>query len=382
MKLAPRLTLLFVLLSILPVVTVGLITYHNGRRTTEQVEINHLVSTNMLKSSQLNRWIEGNVRSITELAQRPLIVQNSETMMSLDPSDPAYEEAHYNLIQDHLTPRIKSKGGFLEISIIDLNTGVVLASSMEIQEGKYRTNQNFFTVGKNRTVVQGVYYSLPLQQPAITIATPIRDRLGNPVAVLAGLLDLSELSSIMSAQSGLNKTEYTYLVNKSNFFVTEPRSGASYALKKTVRTEGVEAGLAGEDGIGFYQDFQNIPVIGAYKWLPDYNMCIMTEVAQSEAYAPINYMAGTMVTLVVLLALIVVAASIFLARTISASISNLVAGAAEIGRGNLDHRVGTNSKDEIGELSRAFDSMAAELKSTTVSLNELEKTRPRAHRAA
>jgi PAS domain S-box-containing protein len=36
-------------------------------------------------------------------------------------------------------------------------------------------------------------------------------------------------------------------------------------------------------------------------------------------------------------------------------------GTAIIGRGNLDHRVGTDKRDEIGQLSRAFDQMAEEL---------------------
>ena len=193
------------------------------------------------------------------------------------------------------------------------------------------------------------------------------------MAVLSGRLDLRDLSTIMSAQSGLSQSEKTYLVNKSNFFVTEPYSGEGYALKKTVRTEGVQAGLSGKDGVAFYNDYRNVPVIGAYKWLPEYNMCLITEVDQSEAYAPINSMAMTMLSIVSLLALIVVAAGFFLARTITQPLARLVAGAAEIGRyGHLDRKVGTEDKDEIGELSRAFDRMAMELKMTTVSIDELE----------
>ncbi|MDD5648752.1 MAG: ATP-binding protein, partial [Dehalococcoidia bacterium] len=157
-------------------------------------------------------------------------------------------------------------------------------------------------------------------------------------------------------------------------FVTEPYSGESYALKKTVRTEGVQAGLSGNDGVAFYNDYRNVPVIGAYKWLPEYNMCLITEVDQAEAYAPINSMAMTMLSIVSLLALIVLAAGFFLARTITQPLARLVAGAAEIGRhGHLDRKVGTEDKDEIGELSRAFDRMAMELKMTTVSIDELER---------
>jgi len=373
-NLRSRILLLFVLLAIVPVVIVGFLAYYTGRQSIEQVEINHLVSTNLMKSNELTRWIEGNQQSIEELAQRPLMVQYSATMATSDPADPSYYPARLSLEADHLRPRVKPVGGFIEMSVINADSGVILASSDDMQEGKYYANQRFFAEGKTHTYTQGVFYSLPLQQTTMIVSTPVSDRREDLVAVLAGRLDLRDLSLIMSAQSGLSQSEKTYLVNKSNFFVTEPSSGEGYALKKTVRTEGVQAGLSGSDGVAFYVDYRNIPVIGAYKWLPEYNMCLITEVDQAEAYAPVNSMAVTMVTIVSLLTLIVVAAGFLLARTITQPLARLVAGAAEIGRhGHLDQKVGTEDRDEIGELSRAFDRMAAELKETTVSIDDLER---------
>ena len=374
MNLRSRILLLFVLLAIVPVVIVGFLAYYTGRQSIEQVEINHLVSTNLMKSSELARWIEGNQQSIEELAQRPLMAQYSATMATFDPADPSYDPARLSLEADHLRPRVKPAGGFIEMSVINPVSGVILASSDDMQEGKYYANQHFFMEGKTHTYTQGVFYSLPLQQTTMIVSAPVSDRKENLVAVLAGRLDLRDLSLIMSAQSGLSQSEKTYLVNKSNFFVTEPSSGEGYALKKTVRTEGVQAGLSGSDGVAFYVDYRNIPVIGAYKWLPEYNMCLITEVDQAEAYAPVNSMAVTMVTIVTLLTLIVVAAGFLLARTITQPLARLVAGAAEIGRhGHLDQKVGTDDRDEIGELSRAFDRMAVELKETTVSMDDLER---------
>ena len=368
MNLRSRITRWFALLAIIPVVIVGFLAYYTGRQSIEQAEINHLVSTNLLKSSELTRWIEGNQLRVEDLAQRPLVVQHSAALATYDPASPAYDNARLSLEYDHLRPRIKPVGGFIEISVISPDSGIVLVSSDDMQEGKYHANQRFYMEGKTHTYTQGVFYSLPLQQTTMFVSTPISDRNKNLVAVLAGRLDLRDLSLIMSAQSGLRLTEKTYLVNKSNFFVTEPSFGEGFTLKKTVRTEGVKAGLSGSDGVGFYEDYRNVSVIGAYKWLPEYNMCLITEVDQSEAFARIDAMTVTIVTIVSLLALIVVVASFLLARTITQPLARLVAGAAAIGRGNLDQRVGTEARDEIGELSRAFDRMAMELKGATASI--------------
>jgi hypothetical protein len=50
MKLAPRLTILFLLLSIVPTAIVGYFAYENGRRTIMQKTIDHLVSINIFKN--------------------------------------------------------------------------------------------------------------------------------------------------------------------------------------------------------------------------------------------------------------------------------------------------------------------------------------------
>ena len=60
-------------------------------------------------------------------------------------------------------------------------------------------------------------------------------------------------------------------------------------------------------------------------------------------------------------------------RSVARPIAKLEKDSQIIGSGNLDHRVGTPAKDEIGELSRAFDKMTQDLKETTTSVVELNK---------
>jgi methyl-accepting chemotaxis protein len=55
-------------------------------------------------------------------------------------------------------------------------------------------------------------------------------------------------------------------------------------------------------------------------------------------------------------------------RRMLESIANLQASAAVIGAGNLDFRIEEKSNDEIGDLSRAFNRMTADLKAATAAL--------------
>jgi len=75
------------------------------------------------------------------------------------------------------------------------------------------------------------------------------------------------------------------------------------------------------------------------------------------------------------LVILVVAATILITlRSVTRPLEKLREGTTIVGAGNLDFVLGLHSKDEIGELASAFDSMTEKLKLTTVSRDELFKT--------
>jgi PAS domain S-box-containing protein len=65
--------------------------------------------------------------------------------------------------------------------------------------------------------------------------------------------------------------------------------------------------------------------------------------------------------------------SIWINSSVAGPIAKLEKGSQIIGSGNLDHKIGTTAKDEIGELSWTFDKMTHDLKETTTSIVELNK---------
>ena len=84
---------------------------------------------------------------------------------------------------------------------------------------------------------------------------------------------------------------------------------------------------------------------------------------------------ASLLTILILLILTVFIAgiSLWVNRSIGKPIVKLEEGTRIIGRGNLDHKVGTTTKDEVGHLSRAIDKMTEDLKETTASIAELNK---------
>jgi methyl-accepting chemotaxis protein len=69
---------------------------------------------------------------------------------------------------------------------------------------------------------------------------------------------------------------------------------------------------------------------------------------------------------------LVIGVTLFLAvKSVTRPLAKLREGTAIVGAGNLDYRLGVTTRDEIGDLSRAFDRMTETLKATTLSRDEL-----------
>ena len=372
MKLRSKLTLIFVLLTIVPIFIVSFLAYHSGRRNIEKEMKYHLVEINGIKSGEIKKWFIANTRSLELMALRPGVRQYNVALSKNNTSDAAFSMAKKNLIESHLKTSLPYTD-FYELFVLCPIHGIIIASTNERQEGKYRGNEPYFLNGKVHSYIQNSYYSTSQEQAVITLATPIRDEQDNLIAVLAGHLDMDNISEIMKHDLEPHLSEESYLVNIFNFFVSEPRFGKEYALKKTVHTEATKACLSGKDGVGLYADYRGVAVIGAFKWLPKYQMGLITEIDQSEAYESIYHLSWLIAVATLVVIFLSVIISFLFARTITKPISQLVVGTEEIGRGNLNHLVGTSAKNEIGQLSRAFDKMTRNLKKVTASRDELNE---------
>ena len=79
------------------------------------------------------------------------------------------------------------------------------------------------------------------------------------------------------------------------------------------------------------------------------------------------------ILVVLSLGLLIIGGGIFLQRSVLQPILRLHEGAEIVGAGNLDYKVGLDTPNELGELSRTFDGMIVNLQKVTVSRDELAR---------
>ncbi len=167
-------------------------------------------------------------------------------------------------------------------------------------------------------------------------------------------------------------------INESGGAPVQPEVG-----KTQLQSAGIDSALSQQPGVGVYSNFNNVPVIGAYQWIPELQVAILVEQSQAEAY---NFLTTTQ-TLTFLALIISSALAVLAALSISNNFSkplvDLAETAKQIAAGNLELRASTaenNSTgqvEEIDALAISFNSMTAQLRNLIGSLENrvAERTR-------
>jgi len=374
MKHSVRLAIAFFVLSTLPVAFVSYVSTVNTERTIrDEIEI-HLGAITEIRAADFDRWI-GSLRQLIEsIAQRPLVVDLTAALVAQanreTPPDPTVTSA---ILGSHLSPHLRAGGLYTAFSIVDAPTGRVLVSTDPDEVGKFRIGEPYYEEGLAETHVGSLSYTPALETLAMHVGAPIGRGEEPPIAVLVGRVNLDVLGDIVAYAKGRHETEDVYLVDAFGYFVTEPRFGDGYALRRVADSEGVARALAGETGVARYVDYRDVRVLGAFRPLPKYGMALLAEIDETEALAPVVQTRFLAIALLGGAIAVFSLLGVVLARRMTHPLRRIAAGAARIGRGEFGHRIRMSRSDEFGDLSRAFDRMAENLTRITASRDDLSR---------
>lgn len=369
MKIQSKLVLLFVIISLLCVITSGMIFFIEGKNALTKRVRAQLESITVLKESQLEHFIKTGIKDIEEITELDLI-QNYLTEFPRAATSTNKERRKEEIVE--LLSQKLNYMDFTEIFIISMN-GVVEYSTDPKQIGKIIQRTTYFVQGKEKTFTQDFYYDIALQGLATIISSPVRDEKGDTIGVLAGRTEMRGISELMLERSGLGETGETYLVNKFNFVVSELKKEEGAVLTRTIYSEVVKDCLKGNWDFTYYNDYAGDEVLGFYKWIPQREVCLLAKIDQKEVLEMVNQfrdliliVSGGIIAFVFMLGL-------FFSRGITGPIIELRNAVIKIGQGKSDTKIKVKSGNEIGELALAFTQMTADLRKSRAKLEEYSK---------
>ena len=266
-------------------------------------------------------------------------------------------------------------------------SGKVAASTIPARVGLDESAKKYFIHGTNSPYIADLHKALD-GTVGIEVAAPIRKRGHTQViGILVNHFNMAMLDRIMTGRFKLDigaktqfqhiaRTDETYIVNQDRVMVTSSRFMDNSAFRQRVDTYPVRKCLEEDTEVrGEWLDYRRVPVVGSSMCLSlgDFKWTLVAEQDKEEAFERIDKLRDMLVFFEGIVLLIVALVVWATAKIISDPIRALHKGVETIGRGNLDYKVGTNAKDEIGQLSRAFDQMTANLKKVMASRDSLDE---------
>lgn len=360
MGLMIKLMVYFLTFSIVPLTVIGFMAYDSGRRAIEAQTSNYLTTTTVLKEGEIEAWIDEKEREVLLLARSPVVQKNSFRLGTRTKGDPIYMRAYEDLL-NQLKALVDEDPDFSEVFFLNTGGEIIVSTNKE-SEGR----GELFNFTRE-------FYTSPLEKPPLTITALVKSEEEKLLGAVSGRVSLKGMSAIVEEKTTLGRTGEIYLVDKNYFFFSEHRFRGELPLKKEVRTRGVEECLGQKSGVALYENYKSIPVIGSYRWMPGRELCIVAEIEQAEAFAPIYALRRAVVLIGSGIALVVLLFVVFLSHSITLPIQKLVSGAEEIGRGNLNHRIELKTGDELSLLASSFNTMVGNLDEAQKRLVQSEK---------
>jgi len=377
MKIANKINFAFFIVVVL-LMGVSMLIFHAAAKSNlEEAIFAHLSTTAQSRGNHIETFLEANKESIKQLSKSIVI----EQFLLAGEQDADYGQKLNNALR-RLETTAQVRKHIYEIFVLNKD-GEIITSSDTGKIGTDRSTDIYFLGAKNGPFIKDAYCSETTGKKALAFSAPIKDsETQELLGVIAAKANLNTLDRIVTDKTGLGKTGEIYLVNKYGYMITPSRFIKDTFLKQKVDTENTKRFVEDVRKFGtephlhkaaVYTDYRGVKVLGTHDHIHDMQWCLCAEMDEEEALGPLAAIKLIFIVIFCAATCIVWSIGSLISRAISAPIHNLHRGAEIIGRGNLDYKVGTDSKDEIGRLSRAFDQMTEDLKETTTSIDTLNK---------
>ncbi len=226
-----------------------------------------------------------------------------------------------------------------------------------------------FIAGQTEPYIGNAFYDDEGEADFI-ITVPIVEASGDVIGVLLGLANFDRLNNLLRENVvNVIESQDVYLVSQDGFLLTDSFGFEFGEQTEPVTSTGIEAALNGETGTGRYDDYRSINVLGAYRWLPQYGMALVTE-AETNVIVPSP--TELFIAILPTIALSFILAVVLVVFSVNGLVKPLIiitSTARQFSDGDLEARVPSNTGyGEMKTLGTTFNEMANQVEATVGGL--------------
>jgi GAF domain-containing protein/HAMP domain-containing protein len=362
------LLLSFLILTLLPLILVGVISGIQSRASIAATTQAQLRSIADLKLQTVRDWLDERKQDLRSLRNDNATENWIKSVLSL-PADSAPFSSDISTLMAFLTARLKNEvtqgGGFTRFFLLD-ESGIAIVSTDE-QLLKTAHSTQPYANAPDATIFATLYTDVREGTREVAVAQSIFDANGRRLGALVGTTDVRRLSAIMQGGTRSGLTDESYLVDDKYHLMTATRDPAS---GDTVSTDGVDGVLReGRSLQGVYENYLGHEVYGVYLPVSDLpGVVLVTEQGTAEVLAPVNEQTRGLLLASASAVVIAVIGAYVLTRRIVRPIDDLTAVAEKVTAGDLNQVAVIKRRDQIGTLADSFNTMTSRLRDLIDSL--------------
>jgi len=365
---AQRLFFWFLLLSLVPIVIGGTISFYITKSQLEKTTKANLSSLARDCGRKISYYVSSRYQDIKLLSQAD-IFRGDDT----------------DAKQRYIEKALDAYPFYAAISVIDSN-GTIIACTRRDLIGQSRATTAWFqktmrSKGGEMIPLDAYRAETAGEKMVIGFNTPLVDRDGRVIGVLATRVNTDHIIDRVRTLDERTAGDYhAYLLNKRGEILAGPDEKEFLTIHHLHEFSVVKDLLAGQTGITEYENERGEAVISARHALKGdgdfdgWSWGVIVTEPVSEAFKGAYIIRNTIIILVLVIALLVTLFAVFISKRFSRPITELSESALRISLGDLKP-ISTKygPKDEIGELVGAFNKMTRDLHATTVSRDSLAK---------
>lgn len=368
MQIKHKLILLFSVISFLPLMIIGYISFNNGKTAIENLALNGLQAVINSRKSEISRYLQLRQEMCRELAGNYQIRQlkshgenDSEVVSRIQREiESIYQEVQLRHSQN--PSALSSVNDVTIIGIWDRN-GAIIANTNRNLLGKSMPKHFLQQVKENGSYFGG-YQRDPLTNESFLIfLQQIRNYEDESFAgVILSKVNTSILTEITSERDGLGETGEVLLGQKVDDqinFINDLRhiETAPSILIGSNRALPVQKSAMGNSGSGISTDYIWNEVIAVWEPIEIANWGMVAKINTTEAFAPVVDLRNNIVLLGVFLILGNVVLSVFIARSFSNPIQKLAKTFTAITKGDNASVLTLHRNDELGLLAASANKL-------------------------
>jgi class 3 adenylate cyclase len=193
------------------------------------------------------------------------------------------------------------------------------------------------------------------------------------VGVIISIMRTESLDNVLVDRSGLGETGEVYIVNDGFLMLSESRFIINAIFKQKVDTIPVQKCFReGEEFSGIYLDYRKVSIYGSSYCAKDLGFVLLAEIDEAETIKPVLILQDRILQTGLIITSIMIVVVFVISKSVSRPLIKLKNAANQVANGDFNVRTNITTRDEIGELSFAFDTMTKKLQKSLIEIKEKE----------